>query len=87
MTYTWFYVFNTDEFDALGLVSKVYKLILEGRGRTDVLVTKGETFGITYNEEIFLPLNLNSKNPFEFEDMAIYSDADNNVFMGFLIED
>ena len=85
MTYEWFYIFNTDDFTELDLVSKVYQLDLEGRGLVDVLVTLGETFGITY-EGVFLPLNLNGVNPFEFEDMACYVDADNNVFMGFVIE-
>ena len=86
MNYNWYFIFNTDEFTALGLVSKTYELTLSGIGRKNILVTKGELFGITY-EGVFLALNLNQKNPFEFEDMAIHVHDNSNVFLGFAIED
>lgn len=88
MTFTWFKVFNLAEFEALGLVSKTYTLILEGIGQKDVLVTKGELTSILY-EGIFLPINLNDINPFIKEGEAdgelahaVYIDASDNVYLG-----
>lgn len=83
MIYIWYFMFNLDEFNALGLVSRTYTLTLENIGQKDVLLTKGNYIGITY-EGIFLPLNQTEKNPFEFDDQAIYVDEDQNVWLGFL---
>lgn len=81
MTYTWYYIFTTTDFDALNLPSKTYTLDLENIGIVDILVTKGNHYGILY-DDVFLPLNLNDKNPFEFSDHAIYVDADDQVWLG-----
>lgn len=81
MSYDWYKVFNTVEFDALDLVSKTYELDLTGIGVKEILVTKAQSYGITY-EGIYLQLNLNAKNPFEFESHAIYIDANDDVFLG-----
>ena len=81
MNYDWYLIFNKDEFEELDLVSKTYSLDLEGIGTKDVLVTWGEKLGITY-EGIFLPLELNDENPFEFESHAVYIDEDNDVYLG-----
>jgi hypothetical protein len=87
MTYNWFLIFNTADFDALGLISKTYTLNLEGVGEKDILVTKGISYGITY-EGIFLSLSLNDENPFEFEDHAIFLDvATDNVYLGIAIDE
>lgn len=84
MSYTWFKIFNTDDFDESGLVSKTYVLNLEDVGLKEILVTKGITYGITY-DGIFLAYNLNGLNPFYFEGHAIFRNPDNDVFLG--IED
>lgn len=81
MEYTWFKIFNRTEFDALELVSKTYTLNLDGIGEKDILVTKGEGHGITY-EGVFLSLNLNDENPLEFDSHAIYIDSANDVYLG-----
>lgn len=81
MAYTAYKIFNKDEFDALGLCSKTYTFNLEGIGQKDILVTKGNLYGITY-EGVFLLLDLNDKNPFEFEGFAIYKDENNDVHLG-----
>ncbi len=81
MTYLWFKIFNKTEFDALGLVSRVYKVNLDGIGVKDILVTKGVNVGITY-DGVFLPLQLNDKNPFEFETFAIAVNPAMDVFLG-----
>lgn len=88
MIFTWFKVFNLDEFEALDLVSKTYTLILEGLGQKEILVTKGELVSILY-EGIFLPVNLNDINPFikngDDEDelaYAVYIDSNSDVYLG-----
>ena len=81
MIYDWYRIFNLTEFNALNLVSKVYELNLEDLGIKEVMVTKGDSVGILYNG-IFLTLNLNQKNPFEFDLQAIYIDSNNDVFLG-----
>lgn len=81
MTYLWFKIFNTAEFDALGLVSKTYTYDLEDIGEKDFLVTKGVTYGITY-EGVFLSLEMSDLNPFPFEGFALYLDEDQNVWFG-----
>lgn len=81
MIYDYFYIFNTDEFDSTGLVSKTYVVTLSGIGQKSVLVTKGNLTGITF-DGVFLPLYLNSKNPFEFEGKAVYRDENKNVWVG-----
>lgn len=86
MIYRWFKIFNTNEFDALNLVSKTYTFVLEGIGLKSVLVTKGMGYGITY-DGVFLSLNLNDLNPFEFDGHAIYVDADDNVYLGIEVPD
>lgn len=86
MTYTWFNVFNRIAFQELGLVSKVYTLDLEGIGPKDILVTQGETLGMTY-EGVFLSLEMSDENPFAFEGFAIYVDASNDVFLGIEIDE
>ena len=86
MVFTWFKIFNTDEFTALGIPSKTYTLNLEGVGQKDILVTYGVSFGMTY-EGVFLSLNLNDQNPMIFEGLAIYVDANNDVFLGIEVDE
>lgn len=81
MIYDWYLIFNTDEFDDAGLVSQTVTLVLEGIGQKDFLVTKGELYGITLDND-FLALNQLDANPFEFEGNAIYIDENNDVWWG-----
>lgn len=87
MNYNWFKIFNLTEFNATGLVSRKYTLNLEGIGEKTILVTKGVAVGMTY-EDVFLSLELNDKNPFEFEGHAIYVDSESNdVYLGLPVAD
>ncbi len=86
MIYNWFYIINKNDFDDTGLVSQELTLELENVGQKTILVTKGIMLGITY-EGIFLPLQLNDENPFEFEDHAIQIDDDDNIFLGIAIDE
>lgn len=84
--FTWYQIFNLSEFEALSLVSKEYTFNLENVGEKTILVTKGNGVSLTY-EGIMLMINLNGKNPFEFDDHAVYIDDNNNVFLGLPVED
>lgn len=84
MTYDRYLIFNLDDFNALDLVSKTYQVILEDIGQKDVLVTKGVGVSMLY-DDVFLPINLNDKNPFEFEDHAVFIDENNDVYLGILV--
>lgn len=86
MTYTWYLIFNTVTFDALGLVSKKYTLNLENIGQKDILVTKGITYGLTY-EGVFLSLEMTDLNPFPFDGHAIYVDENDNVYLGIEVDE
>lgn len=86
MTFTWFKIFNRAEFIALDLVSKVYILDLDGIGEKEIMVTKGNTYGILY-EGVFLSLELQDQNPFAFDGHAIYVDANNDVFLGIEVDE
>lgn len=81
MIYDWYRVFNLAEFQALNLVSKTYTLNLEGIGLKDILVTQGNTTGITY-EGTFLSIQLNEKNPFEFDGKACFIAENQDVYLG-----
>lgn len=86
MTYLWYKIFNTTEFDALDLVSKTYEVIIDDIGLKEILVTKGNGYGILY-EGIFLSLNMNDENPNYFEDHGIFVSEDDDVYLGIGTED
>ncbi len=87
MIYDWFLIFNLTEFEALGLVSKLYTIELEDVGEKDILVVMGNNPGMIY-EDIFLSLNMNDENPFAFEDHAIYLNEDTqDVYLGILVDE
>lgn len=85
MMYNWYKVFNKTEFEALGLVSAEYSFIFKNVGLKSVLVTQGNYLAVKF-DDVFLPLNLNDKNPFEFEDRAIYLDENDDVWVGIAVE-
>lgn len=81
MTYTWFKIFNKTAFEALSLVSKTYTLNLDGLGQKEILVTLGDTLGMTYND-VFLSLN-DGEIKVEFDGHAMYLDeATGDVYLG-----
>ncbi len=97
MTYNWFWIFNAAEFALAGLVSRTYSANLEGIGLKDVLVTQGNLLGMTY-QDVFLPINMNDKNPFKLADvsalqtadgdsLAVQIDSNNDVWLGILVRE
>lgn len=77
----WYNVFSKPEFEALGLVSNTYEVFLEGLGNKDILVTKGNTIAVQFEDE-FLPLEFADRNPYQRGDYAVYVDEDENVWVG-----
>lgn len=80
-TYDWFKVFNKTEFEALDLVSKTYIFEFDGLGEKSVQVYKGNYVSVFYGG-VFLVLNLNGKNPYEFEGYAVFLDDNQDVWLG-----
>ncbi len=74
-------IINLDDFNDLELVSRKLSIVLGTLGLVDILVTKGNLVSLFY-DGVFLSLNLNDKNPFEFEGKAIFIDPDNNIWLG-----
>lgn len=79
--YNWYEIFNTDEFDEDDLVSQEYDITLVGIGVKSILVTKGFSYSIVY-DDVLLALDMGGDNPFEFGGYAIYRDEGNNVWLG-----
>lgn len=86
MTFSWYKIFNLNEFLAAGLVQQTYTVELDDRGQFDILVVKGAFVSMIFHG-ILLPIQFNSENPFEFEDHAVYIYPSGNVFLGIGIPD
>ena len=85
MNFNWYKLFNLDEFLALGLVSKVYQVVLEGVGQRDILVTYGNEISVVF-EDVFMPVQFEGANPFTREGddatYAVYKDSNGDVHLG-----
>lgn len=57
-----FNLFNYDDFIATGLVSRTLRVVLEGVGDADILISKGNLLSISYDGE-YLPIGMNDINP------------------------
>jgi hypothetical protein len=85
-TYDWYQICNVTEFQEMELPSQEFELNLEGLGLKSILVTRGNAIGVVF-QDIYLHANINDRNPYEFEDHAVYIDGDNNLWVGILNED
>lgn len=86
MIFNWYKIFNLTEFEALGLVSRTYKLTLNGIGEKEILVTKGNSVNVLYGDA-FMPVNFYDYNPFIRGGYAVYKDAEtDDVYLGILVE-
>ncbi len=54
-------------------------------GEKEILVTKGNLLGITF-DEIFLPVKLNDLNPFEIDGHAVYENSSGDIYLGVPVE-
>ena len=81
MIYNWYQLFDLSDFEAEGLVSKTLDVELEGLGRQEILITKGNTVAISY-DDAFLPVNFLEMNPYENNGYAVYLDSNDKVHLG-----
>ena len=86
MIYNWYLIANMVEFLDSGLVSREFTFNLEGEGEKTVLVTRGNTLSLTI-DGVMLAVQMNGRNPFYFEDRAVYLDGDSNLHYGFKAEE
>ncbi len=84
MIFDWYKIINRAEFLQTGLVSRELSLILEGIGAKTCLVTVGNYFSITI-DDVMLSIGIKERNPFVFQDRAIYVDENEDVFYGVLV--
>jgi hypothetical protein len=83
MTFDWYQVFNLDEFEATGLVSRELTLILQGIGSKTFLITHGDLTSLTVDDTM-LSIGLTDDNPFVFNSRAVYVDQNRDVWFGIL---
>lgn len=84
--FDWYKIFLKTDFEALDLVSQNLSVFLDGIGQKEILVTKGNLLGITYEDE-FLAVNFEGQNPHQKGNYAVYLDADNYVWLGIEVEE
>lgn len=82
MNFYWYNIFNSNDFNNTGLVSRTLNFQMEGRGQESVLVTHGNTIAVLHTGTL-LPLNFLGHNPFIRDGKAIYVDEENEVWIGF----
>lgn len=85
--YDWYKLFNKTEFEAEELVSRTLLVQLEGRGREQFHITRGNTVAVTYDSDIFLPVNFLEQNPYVQETYAVYLDGNDDVWFGFEVDE
>lgn len=83
MEYDWFNIFNLTDFNSTGLISRTYSFFLGTLGLKAILVTKGNVVSMLY-DGVFLPIQLNSLNPYKIDDRAVFIDENNDVWLGIL---
>lgn len=84
--YSWFKIFDYDDFDSTELPSRTYSVYLTGLGLKNILVTKGNYIGMVVDDN-FLCLEVNARSPFYFNSKAIFKNSLGEVYYGVLNED
>jgi hypothetical protein len=79
--FNWFRLFNQQEFLDLELVSYEFDVELEGVGTKNIMIAKGTAVSI-FVDGIFLSINLNGRNPFRYNELAVYLDENEDVWLG-----
>lgn len=86
MNFDWYQIFNLDDFEDTGLVSRTFSVDLEGRGDTEVTVYRGVGYSVRWDDH-YLPIEFQDHNPYVLDGAAVYVDDDANVFIGFEVEE
>jgi hypothetical protein len=81
MQFNWYRLINRQEFIDSELVSVLATVTLIDFGQKEVLVTKGEAVGITI-DDVFLPVEMNDKNPYRIGERAVFVDANDDIWLG-----
>lgn len=84
--YDWYNIFSHAEFIASGLVQRTVTPLLDDRGETEILITRGNTVAVKV-DDVFLPVEFLDRNPYERDGYAVYRDADDNVWLGFEVDE
>jgi hypothetical protein len=79
--FNWYRLFNLTDFESTGLTSHAFVVELEAIGPKEILITKGNSTSILY-EDAFLTIGLNDKNPFRYGERAVYLDDNDDVWLG-----
>lgn len=79
--FNWYKLFSLTEFLESDLTSRKLTVLLSEVGQKDILITRGNLIGITY-EDVFLPIEFNGLNPYSRDGYAVYRDKSNDVWLG-----
>ena len=79
--FKWFPLFLLSDFEALGLTSKEFTVILDGIGERTITVFKGNMVTVSYENET-LPLSLNEQNPTRIGGFATHLSEGGLVSLG-----
>lgn len=87
MIFNWFKIFNLSDFPE-ELVSKTFTVALSGIGQVDILVSRGIKIVVLY-DGVVLPVLFEGENPFIGlgNEYAVYQDEDENIYLGFRVEE
>lgn len=81
MNFDAYKLFNRTEFEAAGIPSRTLRVNLAGIGVKEILVTRGNELAILYEGE-FLVVNFAGKNPYAKNNVAVWEDANHDVYLG-----
>lgn len=82
MGFTWFKVFNKEEFEAKDVPSENVTMIFEGKGQKSFMITKGDSVSIVI-DGVMLPVKFANKNPWSDSGFAVFLDDAQDVYLGF----
>jgi hypothetical protein len=86
LDFDWYKIINRAQFVNLNLASRTVTLDLADRGLTEITVVRGVGVGFVVDEK-FIRANLNQRNPFYFDGLAVYQDPAQDLWLGFERED
>lgn len=81
MIYDWYNIFNLNDFNDTGLVSQTVDVFLTDVGYESILITKGNKTSMLFRDT-FLPVNFEDHNPYTNGVYAVYSDQNDDVWLG-----
>lgn len=82
MIFNWYKLpISLPQFLETGLTSREAVVLLEGIGRTTLLISRGNLVSITY-AGVTLPVNYEGINPYKAEGYAAFLDPDQNIWFG-----